>query len=350
MVRSVFITDSPISQSHGGGNISYHLQKALQANTQLNQTISKETINPEQYGYTNENPFFLDYLAASELMKNLDLAQIYGTPFGLTVEKLRHGTAIVSTIAPHNIEISKREHEKTGMDFIYPHLINPKTWALYTKHLKLSDIVVTTSEKSAEYIKEKLKLSEKPIVIHHGCNLPSITKPMPEEFTVGHLGQNGIDKGQRYLIEAWRKINPKNLHLKIAGDGTYIWNELNYLSNFEAFGRIDDLNEFYRNLSVYVQPSATEGFGIPVLEAMSHARPVIVTEETGASDLVENGNNGFVIPICSPKDIEDKILYFYDNPGEAGRMGRNARKTAKNHTWKIVREKYAKIYIKLVFK
>jgi glycosyltransferase involved in cell wall biosynthesis len=96
----------------------------------------------------------------------------------------------------------------------------------------------------------------------------------------------------------------------------------------------------YDECSVYVQPSVTESFGIPVLEAMAHSRPVIVTNGAGVSELVEDGKEGFVVPIRSASAIAEKIQYFFENPQEIKRMGRNARAKAEKYTWARVENKY----------
>ena len=76
---------------------------------------------------------------------------------------------------------------------------------------------------------------------------------------------------------------------------------------------VDNVGKMYNSCSVYVQPSVTEGFGIPVLEAMAYARPVIVTEGAGVYELVDDGKEGFVVPIRNPDVIKESRKILVEN-------------------------------------
>jgi alpha-maltose-1-phosphate synthase len=180
-------------------------------------------------------------------------------------------------------------------------------------------------------------------VIPHGCVLPEENQiHSPEDFSVSHIGANVTDKGQCYLGQAWHKLkkNPKfSGRLVMVGKGTSFW------APFDVFSseQVGNLGKIFCDCSVYVQPSVTEGFGIAVLEAMAYARPVIVSEGAGACELVENGKEGFVVPIRDPDAIKERIEYFHDNPGEVKRMGKNAREKAEKNSWEIIESKYQKL-------
>lgn len=365
-MNSIFVTNSGLLRTTGGGNVGYNIVGALQSCTDLKLMLSNQkfpddkyqnidafSINPGDYGYSNVDPFFMDYMAYHRLPEDpIELAVFYSDPFGLTAEKLKkdYFCKIVCDLAPHNIEISKEEHMKFIGKYPFPHLTNDYLWKLHSRHLRLADKVIVHSKKSAEYIMKKADLREIPVVIPHGCSLPASIEPFPSRFTVGHLSVNGLDKGQIYILLAWKKLNPSNMDLLIAGSGTERWNKFiqdNNIPNARALGRIDDVGEFYGKCSVYVQSSVSEGFGITALESMAHGRPVIVTEETGASELITDGTDGFVIPIRNPDAIADKILYYYDNPDEPRRQGVNALKIARKCSWDIIRSKYESIFNQL---
>jgi glycosyltransferase involved in cell wall biosynthesis len=203
---------------------------------------------------------------------------------------------------------------------------------MYTKHIVEADVVVVHSKAGGEHLKRKCGISDY-VVIPHGCEIPNlIHRRIPEEVVVGHLGVNGADKGQVYLIEALQVHLGCKVKSVIAGNGTQIWGGMGYVPN---------PNVVYDSCSVYVQPSVTEGFGIPVL---AHARAVIVTDGVGASDLVDDGVNGFIVPIRDSKAIADKIQYFIDHPSAISMMGEMARETAKKYTWGIIRKKYQELW------
>jgi glycosyltransferase involved in cell wall biosynthesis len=336
---SVFVTTADLEPGTGGGNVSYHEHRALARVTEVEAVLTKRELDPRSRQLP-DCPFLWDYLA-DELLRSVsaDLAVFNGNPFGLTAERLQteplHPAKIVVDVPAHNLEESVAEFRRLGMLYPFTHMTDPFLWSLYTRHIRIADVVVCPSKLSADYIARKLRLTNRVEVIPHGADIPAEAPPIPEAFTVGHLGANGPDKGQIYLIKAWNSLALPNSRILMAGEGTEYWGGLGYVAD----GRI-----VFRESSVYVQPSVTEGFGIPVLEAMAHARPVIVTSGCGSSELVEDGREGFVIPPRSPEEIASKIRYFHDNPEEVRRMGEAARLKAMRYSWERVEREYERVF------
>lgn len=364
-IKSALITNSGLDKYSGGGSVSYQLLQTLLAVSDVQLIISgnvypnnefeglrAECANPQAWGYNDENPFSMDYFAYNffETDPDIDLAVTYACPFNITIEKLKKNSfcKVIADLAPHNINVSREEHMKINGKYPYPHLNNPFLLELYLRHLRLADLVITHSHVSAEYIQKEAKLQEKPTVIPHGTHLPEKTPDFPDDFKIGYFGSLGNDKGFIYLWNAVLKY-PSEIKLVIGGKESQ-WLSINkdYAKRFEPMGFVEDLNDFYKKISVYVHPSVVEGFGITVLEAMAYGRPVIVAEGAGASELVTDGHDGFVIPIRDVKAIQEKIQYFKDNPDEIKRMGKNAMETAKKYTWENIREQYIDEYKKLL--
>lgn len=164
------------------------------------------------------------------------------------------------------------------------------------------------------------------------------------------VGGNGLRKGVRYLIEAWKNIdNESKLYLRtsFSNNSDNLFN-IEYLENVSVIkDYIEDLSDLYSKADVLVLPSLEDGFGMVVTEAMASGMPVIVSENTGAKEIVKDGENGFIIPIKDDEAIREKIRYFQENPGEVKRMGKNARETAEKYTWdrygEEIVEKYKQI-------
>jgi glycosyltransferase involved in cell wall biosynthesis len=95
-----------------------------------------------------------------------------------------------------------------------------------------------------------------------------------------------------------------------------------------------ELNDFYQQSSVFVLASLEDGFGMVVTQAMACGLPVIVTESVGARDLVEDGVNGFVVPVGAPEEITKRLRYLYEQPERCQEMGEQARKTIESgYSW-----------------
>jgi glycosyltransferase involved in cell wall biosynthesis len=74
----------------------------------------------------------------------------------------------------------------------------------------------------------------------------------------------------------------------------------------------NEIYELMRQQDLFVMPSIEDGFGIVVAEALSVHLPVIVTSNCGASEIVTNGENGFVIDAFSERAICEAIMRSID--------------------------------------
>ena len=337
-MNSLFCTNSTIGYGSGGGIVTYHIRLALQQMPSEVKFYDNYKLPLPELLHRLHDPFQIDRFIAEKEVDTYDLLMFYGSPFGLVAKKMKKAKQI-SDVAPHNIELSREEHQRLGLSFSYPHLNDPTIWRKYMKQVILADLVIVHSRFSGEYLKKQLKLTNRIEVLAHGCDPPNTVPPYPDTFTVGHLSVNGPDKGQIYLIRAWHNLGLDNAKLLIAGYRTERWGGLGYIT---------DPSSFYPKITVYVQPTVTEGFGITVLEAMSYGRPIIVTEGAGVMELIEDGKDGFVVPIRDPDAISEKIKYFYNNPSEVERMGRNAREKAEKFTWNKIRSEYIKLFKEVV--
>ena len=98
-----------------------------------------------------------------------------------------------------------------------------------------------------------------------------------------------------------------------------------YRYNFITVGYSDEPLSYTSMCNLYVQPSLSEGLGRSVIEAMCLRKPVIVTDKGGAKELVEDGINGFVVPIKSARSIAAKITKCIENREATSEMGIKAR-------------------------
>lgn len=161
-------------------------------------------------------------------------------------------------------------------------------------------------------------------------------------------------KGLQYLIEAVYKLSQKypNIYLKIIGDGDErtrleeLIKKLNIEDKVEFLGQISHENIFsyYQEANVFVLPSLNEGMSNTMLEALSSGLPIIATDTGGSKELIEEGENGYIIKMKNSDDIAQKLERLISNPELRKRMGENSRKRALELSWESVAEKYATVY------
>ncbi len=151
----------------------------------------------------------------------------------------------------------------------------------------------------------------------------------PKGFQVLYAGGNGIRKGLRYLMEAWMELPKKSGDvLNILGtDSGY--ND-RFIHNWRW---IPDhaVPQKYRESNVFCLPSLEEGQALVVLEAMASGLPVIISRQTGVE--IEEGREGFYVPVKDPEAIRKALEYLRDDPQKREEMGRHAREYAVNRPW-----------------
>jgi glycosyltransferase involved in cell wall biosynthesis len=82
-------------------------------------------------------------------------------------------------------------------------------------------------------------------------------------------------------------------------------------------------------MSVLVHPSLADGFSYAVAEAMACGLPVIVSDNTGAADLVEDGVQGYVVPTGDAHAIAERLHHLHSHPELLAQMGARARETIR---------------------
>lgn len=106
-------------------------------------------------------------------------------------------------------------------------------------------------------------------------------------------------------------------------------------------GMIQDVRHYYALADVVVLPSRSEAFGMSVLEGMACGLPVIVSRNSGVSDLIEHNVNGLVM-----REDSELGLYFEQLAArkERVRLGDAARQTAVNYGWERVGAAHETLY------
>lgn len=356
---NLFITADKVGTQSGGGLVTHHEYEALKTLGDV-QLYGRGQVDTTNYG---EEPWCWDVCVGSEVhrqrmakengavIQQPRLAHLYAGTFSQTVSELKKlGCKITYTAAAHDVQASRLEHEKLGMQYNYPHLTQPDLWARYLRGYMEADVLITPSTHSAQVMRA-FGCTNRIEVIPHGCEIPKRIAPLPKLFTVGYLGVcTGPDKGVRYLLEAWRKLDYKDAILVLGGrDSTHPFT----ISLVRAFGGgniqlrgwVDNVSDFYDSISLYVQPSVTEGFGIEVLEALAHDRPVICSRGAGAADIVPSGFlvPGHLVPSCDVDALAakiDEVRYrmIWDRP----------QQFAHPFTWDKIRRRYVDLWKSLL--
>jgi glycosyltransferase involved in cell wall biosynthesis len=162
-------------------------------------------------------------------------------------------------------------------------------------------------------------------------------------FSFGNVLKNSE---MRHLVESFRNINntnkiPNNFKLIIAGSGSGAKAEENII--FTESQNRATLEQLFSHAYIFVQPSESKGNSMPILEAMGHGIAPLVSDISENLEII--GKCGFSFHSKRNEDLEEKLAYLLNKPGEVGRMGKLAKeRVLREYSWDSIARKTLRIY------
>ncbi len=172
-----------------------------------------------------------------------------------------------------------------------------------------------------------------PNFIEHA--LPDSPPALPAEPAIGIFGRVTGWKGQKEFLRAALQVLPRfpRLRVYIVGDSSdgppkYLdeCREMARSSPFagqiEFVGLVTDVAAYYRKCTLVVHASIEpEPFGMVLIEAMAHARPVIASIHGAAPEIIEDGTDGYLVDPRDTDSMAERIARLLAAPDLAASMG-----------------------------
>lgn len=167
-------------------------------------------------------------------------------------------------------------------------------------------------------------------------NTPAKNTSVNTKFKVVFLAYSVLLKGLQYVLEAWQDLQHEDMELHVGGlidKNVQKIIDKNYsgLKNVYYHGHIVNVPAFLNDKSVYILTSIIDGAPVTVLEAMHSNLPVIVSENCGTKDIIEENKTGWVIPIRDVVSIKEKIRAAWRNAEHTRQMGTLAKSVIDNY-------------------
>ena len=149
-----------------------------------------------------------------------------------------------------------------------------------------------------------------------------------------YVGRLSFEKGLFTLLKAFKSIPEVNLVIVGAGPlekDLIKFKGKNRLKNvsFVGFKMDEELEEYFNNCKAVILPSECyENAPMTIIEAFSHAKPVISTNIGGIPEMVKDGINGYLFEYKNIDDLKEKVLLLDRNDDFLMRLGQNARDMA----------------------
>ena len=159
--------------------------------------------------------------------------------------------------------------------------------------------------------------------------------------TALYVGRLSTEKGVAELETAVRQV--LSVHptacFRIVGDGPWRKRLLHRLAPLVRAGRLrldgyvawENMPQVYRDADVLVFPSAVETQGLAVLEAMASGLPVVGVAAGAVAELVEHGENGFLVTPGDGRALAEAVLRLLQDERLQRAMAERALKTASRH-------------------
>jgi glycogen(starch) synthase len=165
------------------------------------------------------------------------------------------------------------------------------------------------------------------------------------------LGRITMQKGPEYFIGAAKRVLEKldNVKFIVAGSGDMATRMIELAANmgighkvlFTGFLRGDDVARVYRMADCYVMPSVSEPFGIAPLEAMSHDVPVIISKQSGVSEVL---THVLKVDFWDVDEMANKIIAVLKHPPLSQTLRYHGNFDLHSLTWDGAAQKCTEIY------
>ena len=168
-------------------------------------------------------------------------------------------------------------------------------------------------------------------------------------------------KGVEYLIRGLPLILDSNpgAQLTIVGDGPLsqplrdLCDELAIADHVTFVGSVtnQEIPSFLKNASVALFPSIVtdsgdqEGSPVAIMEALACACAIVVADYPGATDIIEHGETGLVVPGRSPQALADAVQLLMNDEEMRARLGSNGRDWVQQHyDWNVIGGKFLDLF------
>lgn len=176
-------------------------------------------------------------------------------------------------------------------------------------------------------------------IVRCGIDIESFApRPEPENRTpeILCIGRLVPAKGQHVLLNACKRLRDRGVafHLTLVGGGPdrdSLVGDAHRLGIADAVtftGPVgqDEIHAYYNRADVFALASFAEGLPVVLMEAMGKGIPCVTTAITGHPELIDNGENGFLVAASDIEGLAGRLETLLTSPELRSQMGQKARK------------------------
>jgi len=223
---------------------------------------------------------------------------------------------------------------------------------------KYFDTVVAVSEDIRSFFIKDLGFAQDKVrVVHNAVQVPEKANQMNngKSFVIGSSGRLFQVKDYPFMVSVAQVLSGQgNISFALAGEGPErtkleeAIREAGLEKSFNLRGHLNDMDDFYRELDVYINTSVHEGIPMTILEAMARGLPVIAPKVGGIPEVVRDGVEGFLVQGRDPQAFAEKCLLLHRDRELRNRMSQAARsRVVRDFSVERMTEEYVNVYRRL---
>lgn len=261
---------------------------------------------------------------------------------------------------PLIVHVHATEFDRSGGNSVNQQVYDRERHGMHT-----ADHVIAVSELTRKIIIDKYGVDPtKVTVVHNGNSVTSKShssrfKHLYELKKTGKkiilfAGRITIQKGVDYFVHAAKKVldYEQNVMFIVAGSGD-MEHQIIELSKslgihhhflFTGYYKMDEQQDLFSAADVVVMPSVSEPFGIIPLESMGNGTPVIMSKQSGVSEVV---THALKIDFWDTDEMANKIIAIIRHPVLQETLSNEGKRQVKEITWDKAAKKTSKIYNKI---
>jgi glycosyltransferase involved in cell wall biosynthesis len=226
-------------------------------------------------------------------------------------------------------------------------------WRVQKLAGRAAEKMVVPSPSVAAVARERCDVPQKKLVVIPNAVDPAEFNGLEEpsdaaDFAVGFLGRLDPIKCIPDLVKAIKSV--PRAHLHIFGEGPeraeieHTALQLGITRRVTLHGAVKSPQEALEKIRLLVLPSAAEGFGLVLIEAMAAGIPVVATNVAGIRDVVKDGVTGLLVAPAQPQKLADAINRLIADPLLRNRLTEAASIDVRERfTWDVVLPKYRQL-------
>jgi glycosyltransferase involved in cell wall biosynthesis len=255
---------------------------------------------------------------------------------------------------PLVVQIHSTEFDRSGDH------VNQMVYDIEREGMYAADKVIAVSNYTRNIIINRYSVpAEKVEVVYNGveyekpADFPTQALPAKTDRIVLFLGRVTMQKGPEYFLYAAKKVLEKigNVKFIMAGAGDMLYRSIELAASlgighkvlFTRFLRGTDVDKAYKMADLYVMPSVSEPFGIAPLEALRNNVPVLISKQSGISEVL---NSALKVDFWDINQMADKIIAVLKRPLLQRALRDNGSREVYKFRWEDSAARISDIYEK----